>query len=133
MTATTSKDLNALRILIVDNDKTTATILGDLLSSKGLWVKTVFDANEGLLVLIEEDVDVALIDINLGENAMSGLDLVKEYKSNVPETRVRSIAVTGYNLDDIDENLKSAGFDDYLAKPFKLADVLEKLMIQRIE
>lgn len=58
---------------------------------------------------------------------MDGYELAQQLRA-LPETaRSSLIAVTGYGQAEDKERAKAAGFDHYLVKPAKLADVLSLL------
>ena len=81
------------------------------------------DAVEALLHRIcdEEHPDLILMDIRMPE--MNGLDatrIIKEVNSDTPV-----IALSAYAFDENVREAKAAGCDDFLAKPFRVEDLIE--------
>ena len=69
----------------------------------------------------EEKPDLILMDIRMPE--MDGLDatrIIKEVNSNIP-----IIALSAYAFEENIREAKAAGCDDFLAKPFRVEDLIE--------
>ena len=77
---------------------------------------TYFDAEDKLITY---KYDIVILDINLPDG--NGLDLLKHIKENNPETGV--LIVSAKN--SLDDKLKGLdlGADDYITKPFHLAEL----------
>lgn len=74
--------------------------------------------------------DGALIDINLGAG-MSGIQLMRALRKKEEFRKTPIIAITAFYKDYEPEELVSEGFTDFLAKPFRMADlrkILEKYL-----
>lgn len=72
----------------------------------------------------EEHPDLILMDIRMPE--MNGLDatrIIKEVNHNTP-----IIALSAYAFDENIREAKAAGCDDFLAKPFRVEDLLETIV-----
>ncbi|MBI4115893.1 MAG: response regulator [Candidatus Omnitrophica bacterium] len=107
-----------MRILIADDEKEIVAFLKEALSAEGHMVDTALDGKKALDLIKQNRHDVIFVDHNMPEK--TGLELVKYIKEN--KLRVRTVMMTGYPLMK-DFFAKSAGADEYLAKPFKLEDV----------
>lgn len=68
---------------------------------------------------------VVLLDIMLGD--MDGRELLATVRKDPQFGSTRVIALSGYLRDGEVAGLLSAGFDDYLAKPFALPDLVARI------
>ncbi len=108
------------RILIADDDRDLAELLGHLLSREGLTPLLAKNGTEALQQLRAGDADVLLADLRMP--GMDGLELMrkaKEIDSGLPV-----ILITAYaEVPGAVEALR-AGAHDYLAKPFEHRQVI---------
>ncbi|MEP0848479.1 MAG: sigma-54-dependent Fis family transcriptional regulator [Phycisphaerae bacterium] len=102
------------RILVVDDAKPTLEVLQRNLASAGYAVFTAGGVAEAVEVLNKADIDLVITDLKMPK--ISGLDLVRHVRENLPDTEV--MMITGYaSIEGAVEAVKS-GADEYLAKPF---------------
>jgi DNA-binding response OmpR family regulator len=101
------------RIILVEDDLHLARSLQRLLGSDGFDVTLAFNATDLRRCLRNGDVDLVLLDLNLG--AEDGMDIARE----LGETSAAGlIIITGRaDLTDCVSGLE-AGADDYVTKPF---------------
>lgn len=88
-------------------------------------------ANEVFASTWERRFDVVLLDINLGDEEWSGLDVLAVLRKLPEYERTPIIAVTAYALPGDEQRFVGAGFDGYISKPFvrgKLLKELERLV-----
>jgi PAS domain S-box-containing protein len=79
----------------------------------------------------ERQFDVVLLDINLGEEEWSGLDVLAVLRKLAEYEKTPIIAVTAYALPGDEQRFVGAGFDGYVSKPFvrtKLLTELERVL-----
>lgn len=118
------------RILVVDDDPYYLDVIPAALTKTTDYhvyvASTGFDC--GALVA-EHNPHLIILDIHLSD--MDGRMVCERVKSR-PETRnTRILAISGYIDDDEAKMLTDYGFDDYMKKPFSLADLgdsVEKLL-----
>ena len=118
-------------ILIIDDEAFIRENVQRILAEDGYRVLEAADGAQALEQVTSEDIDLALLDLNLGtENGLKLLTLLKEAN---PDLLV--IIITGYgSVESAVESLKLGAFD-YMKKPFK-ADALRvivKLALQTQE
>ena len=114
-------------ILIVDDERDFVEILTMRLTDEGHRVRAAFDGDEGLAALEEAPCDVVILDIRMPR--MDGITALKEIKRLYPVIEV--ILLTGHGaVDTAVEGLKSGAFD-YVQKPAKFEELLEKLTAAR--
>jgi len=117
---------SGINILVVDDDGETRELLREVLKEEGYRVCTSGSGEEALAIGRQEFFDVIISDMRLGPN-LSGLDVLRAYKSIQPESEVILITAFG-SMETAIEAVKAGAFD-YISKPFKLDEVL--LQVQR--
>ena len=112
---------STVNILVVDDDAETRDLLREVLGDEGYNVVVSSTGEEALQVGKQECFDIIISDIRLGPN-LTGLDVLKAYKSIQPESEVILITAFG-SMETAIEALKGGAFD-YLSKPFKVEELL---------
>ena len=120
-------DFGGLRILIVEDDEQNGFLLKKLLLSENCDVTWVTNAKDALKKLKAGDIDVAYLDINLGAESISGLDLLKEYRALGLVDNIRFVALTAYAMEEDKQLFLSSGFDRYISKPYDFSHLLAEL------
>ncbi|MDD2500811.1 MAG: sigma-54 dependent transcriptional regulator [Geobacter sp.] len=118
-------------ILIIDDESFIRENVQRILHEDGYRVLEASNGSEALELVGSDEVDLALLDLNLGTE--NGLELLGALKEANPELLV--IIITGYgSVETAVDALKQGAFD-YMKKPFK-ADALRvivKLALQTQE
>jgi signal transduction histidine kinase/DNA-binding response OmpR family regulator len=109
----------AISVLVVDDNVDAATLLGDLLSSRGYRTHVAHDAAEVLRLAGDFVPDVALLDIGLP--AMDGYELARRLRALPAWRHVKLLALTGYGQSTDRARSVDVGFDHHLVKPIDLA------------
>ena len=122
------------RILIVDDEEDICMILSYSLQKAGYETLVAHSAEEALanyeLRIKNYEVDLILLDIMMGE--MSGLEMAEKLRSDIGY-RESGIGIPPIifltALSDEDTVLKGfkLGADDYISKPFRIAEVLARV------
>ncbi len=71
--------------------------------------------------------DIVLLDINIGDEQWSGLDVMSVLRKLPEYEKTPIIAVTAYALPGDEQRFREAGFDGYLSKPFVKATLLGEI------
>ena len=104
------------KILVVDDEDYHRELMQKLLSKLGYEVDAVESAEDAFSLLRRNKFPVIITDLIMLE--MDGVEFCRKIRETDDKTVV--IALTGHtDLYDIDK-LKEAGFDNHLAKPFKI-------------
>ena len=111
------------RVLLVDDNQDSCTLLRMLLQNIGCEVAIAMDAAEALASAASSTPDVAVID--LGLPGMPGDQLVAEMRARPELGSCRFICLSGRHQAEID--WRAAGFDHFLQKPARF-DTLKKLI-----
>src|SRR5215469_11347834 len=110
-----SAERGAYRILVVEDEQLMRSIIVQLLRSEGYEVTEADAAVAALPIFERENIDLAILDVNLGSGA-SGLDLLGRIRDLDPE--VMGIIVTAYaSVESAVEALRKGAYD-YITKPF---------------
>jgi signal transduction histidine kinase/ActR/RegA family two-component response regulator len=110
--AKTGTSSRALRILVVEDHESTATILTRLLRSAGHDVTTTLSASAAKALFERREFDLVIADLGLPDE--NGLDLFRYMKDR---KATEGIALSGYGMQsNIDASL-AAGFREHLVKP----------------
>ncbi len=100
-------------LLLIDDDIELCELLGRWLSQEGFQVSACHDGQSARHSLASQTPDAVVLDVMLPDG--SGLELLKQLRSQHPELPVLMLSARGEPLDRI-LGLE-LGADDYLAKP----------------
>lgn len=119
-------DEDELRILVVDDDPYYLDIIPAILAKHGAYkvavASTGFDAGARV---VEINPQVIILDIHLSD--MDGRMVCERVKSR-PETHAtRVLGISGYLDEHEAVGLGQFGFDDYIKKPFGMAELMERV------
>ena len=112
-----------MKLLIIEDEASLQELMTSTLKKEGHVVENAMDYNEALDKLGAYSYDCALLDLNLpGGN---GLDILKHIKKYCNKLNVIIISAR----DSIDDKVHGLelGADDYLAKPFHLAELSARI------
>lgn len=110
-------------ILHIDDSAEIRELVHRVLSSSGYHVVQAEDGLNGLNMVSQLKPDLVLLDLQMP--GMSGFDVVKQIKANLELGQIPVIAFTGSVVPDDRAQLLAAGFDDFLAKPPSISDLLK--------
>jgi len=113
------------RVLIVDDETDFLETIVNRLLKRKIDATGVPCGEAALALMKEKNFDVVLLDIKM-PGGMDGIEILREIKKIQPSTEV--ILLTGHaSIETSIEGMKSGAFD-YLIKPVKFAELLEKLI-----
>ncbi len=112
-----------LRLLIVDDDPATRTLLAEALEVRGASVRATANARDAQQTLVAWHPDLMISDVGMARE--SGYQLIRRVRHLPPEQggRTPAIACTGYARPEDRARAMREGFDAVVAKPVDL-DVL---------
>lgn len=120
--ASDNQALKAIKILVVEDSKTQALFLMNLLDVRGYEIKHSLNGVEALEILKSEKPDIIISD---GEMPlMDGYDLCKTIKENSNLSDIPVILLT--SMSDPQNLIKAllSGADSFISKPYKIQAVV---------
>jgi PleD family two-component response regulator len=119
-----------LRLLIVDNDMHSADSIELMLNATGYTeTRVAYSAQAALAVAVEFRPDVAFLEMNLLD--MDSNDLAQRLRERAQSRDLRLIAMTSSRQHDGRDVARNAGFERYLLKPIRVADLSKLLDVHR--
>jgi two-component system, OmpR family, response regulator MprA len=112
-----------MRVLVVDDDAAVSGALNRALRLEGYEVSVALDGPEALEEIAVRPPDAVILDIGLP--TLDGLDVCRRLRAADNDTPVLMLTAR----DAINDRVQGldAGADDYLVKPFALAELLARL------
>ncbi len=109
------------KILIVDDELQTTTLLEMLLSARGYETRAVNDSSKAIQVAKETNPDLILLDLMMPEP--DGFKVCRMLRADPAFVFTPIIIITA--LDDTDSRIVAfgAGADDYLIKPYDIDEL----------
>lgn len=112
-----------IKVLVVDDEVTFADTLAQRLKMRDLKVGTVYDGQQALSRVKEEEPDVMILDLKMP--GMHGMEVLREIRKAYPDIQV--IILTGHGTDKDEEESKRLGGFDYLNKPADIDHLEQKI------
>ncbi|MEO3407627.1 response regulator [Mucilaginibacter sp. CAU 1740] len=115
---------NHKKILIVDDDNDIRDIIHLILEGEGYEVSELADGHSINSAVDHFHPDVILLDVMLGD--MDGRDICRELKLASGTESIKIIMISASHKQEV---LKDGGCraNDYLAKPFDIEDLIQKV------
>ncbi len=112
-----------MRILVVEDERKTASFVRKALQAEGFAVDTCGNGDEALALVQSTPFDVMVLDIMLP--GRDGLSVVRQLRKSQNTTPVLLLSARG----EVNERVEGldAGADDYLPKPFELAELIARV------
>ena len=111
-------------LLVVDDEADFARMIQKTLAPAGYHVDVATSATQAIALQRKRSYDLALVDLRMPE--MTGLELLQYLK--VRDKRIFVIIMTAYGSFSVGIDALRKGACDYLAKPFKLNVLKEKVL-----
>lgn len=129
----TEISLNGIRILLVEDNKASLTVISLLLERFGATVIAAYSASEALEQITQALPDLVISDIGLP--GINGYDLIRQIRALPPEQggQLPALALSGYaDQQSVTASLE-AGFQAHLRKPVKMAELIScvSTLVQR--
>ncbi|SHJ05181.1 response regulator [Halodesulfovibrio aestuarii] len=127
MTEESNGNGKRFRILILDDEPIVCKRLKPAFQKQGYEVETFTESASALARLKDTAFDIIITDLKM--EGADGMQVLSAAKAVAPETRV--IIITGFaTLETAKESYRKGAFD-FVAKPFKLGDILD--CVRKIE
>ncbi len=116
-------DKRNVSVLVVDDEPSIRVILSRGLSSAGFNVELAEDGVVALSKMKERTFEMVITDVQMPN--LNGLELLEKIRTHFPETGV--ILITGQRASLHDKNIKKAGADALISKPFRNVEIVKTL------
>ena len=114
------------KILIADDDKGIVSFLEAYFQKKDIFeIKMAYNGYEAGLLTMEFHPEVLLLDYNLGDT--DGAQVTRIIRNNPAISDTKILVMSGFLPDDEVETIFEAGVDDYIKKPFRIEDLMDKV------
>ena len=112
-----------MRILYVEDEQFLAEAVIHLLKKEKIMVDHVDNGEDGLHLALKPNYDCIVLDIMLPK--MSGLDILKIARARGVKTPIIMLSA----LNEVEDKIRGleSGADDYLAKPFKVTELIARI------
>jgi PAS domain S-box-containing protein len=115
-------------ILVVDDDEAGRMLLGRLLGAVGFAIRTADDGEQGVLAWREAQPDLIFMDVNMP--VLDGLGATRRIRAEEAATglaRTPVVALSASVFEHERADIREAGCDSFLAKPFREGDLFDLL------
>ncbi len=118
-----------LHVLLAEDNLTNQKIVVRLLKKWGDRVTIANNGREAVAHALKTRFDVVLMDVQMPE--MNGFEATAAIREAERESgaRIPIIALTAHSMEGDRERCLAAGMDDYLSKPIRARELLEKLAV----
>ncbi|HVY69801.1 MAG TPA: diguanylate cyclase, partial [Verrucomicrobiae bacterium] len=120
------RENNALRILIIDDSREIAELLGTCLVAQEVLTESAISGAAGIDLAKSKPFDLALIDLGLPD--MDGLDICQIFRSDKELKHIPIIIMTGRPGTEEKVRAFEMGVVDYLNKPFDYAEMQARVL-----
>ncbi len=112
-----------MRVLVVEDEKKTASFIRKALQAESFAVDVSHDGAEALALATSTPFDAIVLDIMLpGQDGLSVLRQLREQRNHTPVLLLSARGQVDERVDGL-----NAGADDYLPKPFALAELIARV------
>lgn len=112
----------AKTVLIVEDNELNLKLLNDILQAEGYSTVCFRNGEDAIEAARRDPPDLVMMDIRLP--GMSGLEATRALKADLALKGIPVVAVTAYAMNGDEEEIRQAGCDGFLAKPFAIESLL---------
>ncbi len=123
---TDALDSGKRKILIVDDDEELVELIVDVLMRDGRFeVKSVNNGFDAGMMVKEYRPDLIVLDVMLPD--INGQEVCQRVRKEKAMDDIRIICISGMVEEDKIEELRAAGANDFLHKPFEIETLIERI------
>ena len=115
---------NALRVLVVDDERAIRRFLRTSLTAHGYTVYEASSGQEALSAVIGDRPDLVILDLGLPD--LSGIEVARQLRE---WTRIPIIVLSVREEETTKVAALDVGADDYLTKPFGIAELMARIRV----
>jgi excisionase family DNA binding protein len=116
------------KVLVVDDEKDITELISAALNDDGRFeVKTAANGFDAGMMVKEYRPDIIVLDVNLPD--INGREVCHRVRADSNLEEVRIICISGTVEEDKIQELKLAGADDFVHKPFDVDHLIERMCV----
>jgi excisionase family DNA binding protein len=117
------------RVLIVDDDNDLVDLMVDVLARDGRFeIRSVDNGFDAGMMVREYRPDLIVLDVMLPD--INGKEVCQRVRSDKKTSDIKILCISGMVEDDKIGDLKAAGADDFLHKPFEVEILIDRVCRQ---
>ncbi len=121
--------LEAMEVLIIDDDEILLETAVDTMKSLGLSVEQATSGLEGLGMIRHREetgknYDIVIIDLKMPD--IDGIETIRRIRSEI-KTKVPILLISAYSWSDVEDQAKDAGVNGFLSKPLFRSTLYDKI------
>ena len=117
-----------MRVLIVEDEPKLASLLRKGLTAQGFAADVATQGDEAMYMATATAYDAITLDVMLPD--INGKEVCQRVRSDSNMEEVRILCISGMIEEDKIAELKLAGADDFLHKPFDLEELIDRMCAQ---
>lgn len=115
------------KILVLDDELLVLETITGILQGEGYTVESGRQTESVLQRIAEFQPDLVTLDLRFGEDEMAGVKIIQQIRGRYSQEQLPIIVISGRGDAVKLKQLLSQGLDDYIYKPFKSEELLEKV------
>jgi len=113
------------RLLVVDDNAVNRKVAAEILRRAHCRVHLAQDAHQALALIQNHDFDLILMDIQMPEiDGIEATQMMRDLRHDLPPI----VAMTAYAMPEDRQRFLQLGMDDYIAKPLRAHQLLQKVV-----
>jgi excisionase family DNA binding protein len=117
------------KVLLVDDDPDLVDMMSKVLEDDGRFeVRIAANGFDAGMMVKEYRPDLIVLDVMLPD--INGKEVCQRVRADNTLEDVRIICISGMIEDDKIQELKDAGADDFLHKPFEIEELIDRMCVQ---
>ena len=112
----------AQTILVVDDNEANLRLINAVLKTRSYHLLEAMSGEAALEILTNERPAMVLMDVQMP--GLSGIEVARTIRAMPTMADLPLVAITAMAMKGDREEILAAGFNDYLAKPYKMGELL---------
>jgi two-component system cell cycle response regulator DivK len=122
LSAASEGEVMAQTILVVDDNEANLRLINAVLRTRGYDLVEARSGEAALEALATQRPSLVLMDVQMP--GLSGIDVARTIRAMPALADLPLVAITAMAMKGDREEIMAAGFNDYLAKPYKMGELL---------
>jgi response regulator RpfG family c-di-GMP phosphodiesterase len=113
------------RVLIVDDESPVRELCKQLLEAEGGIIDVAMNGNQGLAMAGKGNYDLVLLDVAMPD--LNGVEVLARLRTQHKNSNLKILMFSGHTTPEEMSEMLSRGADDFLTKPFSVAQLLARV------